>query len=263
MIWRSVVTLALAAAPLSAQQIPAGNVPASVQHAFNAKFPRISIGSWTENADHNFSAEFNRDGVNIRVTVSPSLGWLETATEMGAINLPEPVRRAILLSYKGFQFVTTWKVERSGAPATVFEVRLSKVGEQVTVRYEPSGTLFSKRGRVDPKPVVVVYDVADVWKGESYCLVQSPGCGTDTVIFRIARVPNDSTAFDISMSKVSGYEQTITNSLACTMDRKRDTLVCVARPGYWEFKAGKDSLSGGLTLDGDIAARRVALKRVP
>lgn len=188
-----------------------------------------------------------------------------TRTQIGAIELPEPVRKRILMAYKGYQFGETVRVDRPAPARRLFEVHLEKPGEKVVVTLDATGKELSRATKLASPPAPPAWPVTGTWHGEAVCLVDSPDCYDEVVVYRVApaTTSKDSTAFDIQMNRIANNIEAPRGLLACTLEHSRAMLLCVVRSGAWQFRVGRDSLVGDLTLDGGIAARHVRLKRQP
>ena len=185
------------------------------------------------------------------------------STEIGAIDLPAAVRRAVLTTFKGYQFVKTLRIDRTPGMPKQFEIHLERADDRVTAVYAESGVLVSKRVKTRPGPALPSADVAGTWRGMSACLPKFAPCDNESILYRITSIPTDSNGFNIAMARTDASGQVVNGDLACTLDRRRVVLVCIAKPGHWELWVTGDSLSGTLTLDGGLAARQVAAHRQP
>ncbi len=185
----------------------------------------------------------------------------QQSIEIAAIDLPEAVRHAIVATYKGYQFVETRRIDRGNKTRPLFEIHLQRPADRVTVVFSETGDVVSKKLVLRPGPPVPSSNVVGTWRGTSTCPPQYGSCDVDSVVYRIRTVPSDSNAFDIAMTRFSTPSDTIRGGLACTLDRHRVVLVCIAKPGYWELVVHGDTLSGTLTLDGGLAARQVTAHR--
>lgn len=250
------------ATPGRAQAIPEPQVPVAVRQSLLARFPRIQTAAWSVTADRSYVAEFQRGAAGMKVTFQPSGEWVESATEIGAITLPQPVQSAVLTSYRGYRFVDVARVDRAGFPTQLFEVHLDKAGETVIVRYQPDGAVQSAK-TVMPPPRPVLSPVG-TWRGESVCLPAAlPGCHDETVVYHVTALSTDATGFDIQVNRiVNGHEEDMAK-LACTLDRRVDALYCVMSQGKWTFQLRADSLLGQFALEDGRLGRRVAVRRQP
>ena len=131
----------------------------------------------------------------------------------------------------------------------------------MTVVFAETGEVVSKKLVLRPGPPVPSSNVVGTWRGISTCPPPYGACDVDSVVYRIRTVAADSDAFDLATVRSSPSGASVDGGLACTLDRHRIVLVCIAKPGYWEFVVHGDSLSGTLTLDGGLAARKVTAHR--
>lgn len=248
----------------AAQNIPAARVPAGVQRTLHGKFSASSAATWSMRPDSSFAATFMLNGASTRVSISPAGEWIETATEIGAISLPAPVRSTIIGSYRGFRFAETRRVVRAKAPLELFEVRLEKAEETRTVLFDASGKTFATRPVTSPVTAMrPIPSPAGTWRGSSLCLPGFPACHDETVVYRVTPVASDSNGFDMDASKIVNGTEDPMGKLVCTLDRGVTTLVCVIQAGVWRFKVSRDSLLGGLTATNGRQMRKVAVGRQP
>jgi len=176
--------LVAASAPIAAQKLAEAAVPAAVRQALTAKFSGTNAHTWTLRSDKSYVADFTRNGASVKASFAATGEWRETSTEIGAITMPEPVRTAVVKSYRGYRFAETRRIDRVAAPVTLYEVRLEKPDETVTVRYDGSGKLLSSGTKAAP-----VISLAGSWRGESICLPGHPACHDEVVVYRITAVP--------------------------------------------------------------------------
>jgi hypothetical protein len=251
---------AMAARAAAAQAVGVAQVPASVRQAFAAKFPTVHTAvAWKATPYQSWVADFNRMGADVKATFRPTGAWVESATEIGAITLPDVVRNAIVKDYRGYRFVETRRLDRAAPPALLFEIRLDRSGNFLTVRYEPGGRLSSTH-LTAAQPVV---SVAGTWRGESTCPATAINCHGETVVYHISPAGTDTSAFDAQTNRVvDGREESIAK-LPCTLDRARALLLCSPTNGAWEFQVRHDSLIGGLTSKDGTPASHVIVHRTP
>lgn len=254
----------LLATPLAAQRIAAGSVPAQVLHGLQARYSASGTVDWARGADRDFVATFVRSGQRMRGVFTAAGAWVETATEIGAITLPAAVRTAVLANYRGYQFTDVWRVERATAPTLLFEIRLDRPSDAVTVRYRADGRAFSTDVKTAPPPPPAPRIViAGEWRGTSACVNTSPDCHADSVVYRFTPVAVDSVGFDVQAFTIMGDREMPVSSLPCTLDRANAALYCSTGPTSWRFAVRHDSLIGGPTGTDHALLRRVAVRRVP
>ena len=132
----------LCARPIGAQQIANASVPAAVRQGLMSKYPGIEKAAWTL-AGADYVGVFRTSGAEVSAAFSPAGQWIESATQVGAITLPDTVKKLIIRAYKGYQFTDVRRLDRATKPAILFEVHLDKPGEAVTVVFEPNGSIFT------------------------------------------------------------------------------------------------------------------------
>ncbi len=126
------------------QPLPAGEVPAKVRDAFQAKFPGAGKVEWKLKRDKSYEAEFKRRGAEVAAKFDAKGTWLETETAIEQSALPQEVRATIAKGYKGYKVIETQKVERAGDKPMLFEVHLENAGEILKVQFERNGAVASK-----------------------------------------------------------------------------------------------------------------------
>jgi len=247
------------AGPAAAQSRQTSQVPATVQRAFLTKFPGIHAAAWTVATDRTYVAEFTHTSADVKATFRPSGEWVETATEIGAITLPEAVRTAIVGGYRGYRFAETRRLDRPTTPEQLFEVELEKPGQMLTLQFNANGTLFGTR-TVAP-PAGPILSATGTWRGESVCRNAQPACRDESVIYHIVPAVTDTAGFDVQMNRVVDGREVPVDKLACTLDRGRAALYCIEPHGIWHFQLSRDSLVGGLALQDGTAVRHIAVRR--
>ncbi len=106
--------IALASIPSAffGQQVSADKVPPIVRQACEAKFPRVRRVEWKLKSDHNYEAEFKRNGVEVAAKFDSTGKWLETETTIARRKLPTDVRATISKQFGGYKIIETQTVER-------------------------------------------------------------------------------------------------------------------------------------------------------
>jgi hypothetical protein len=251
----------LMAAPLAAQGAQAS--PAAVQ-ALHAKYPGVAPVRWKVAGKSGYVAEFTGNGRNIQAMFAAAGTWLESAVEIGAIELPAPVRTAVIRQFAGYQFADTRRVDRATPPLLLYQVRLERPGDIATVRYQADGTIYfrnvSQAQRSAATPMIAI---DGTWRGTSTCIAAGTDCRADEVVYRLTAVAGDTTAFDVQMAVITAAREAPMASLPCTLDRSHDALLCTAAHASWRFQVRHDSLIGGLAASDGTLTRRILLKRQP
>ena len=141
--------IALAAIPSTAlaQQLSADKVPPIVGQACEAKFPRVRKVEWKLKSDHNYEAEFKRNGVEVAAKFDSNGKWLETETTIARPKLPTDVRATISKQFGGYRIIETQTVERFDQKLLLYEVHLEDVKEVLKTLFEENGTLVSQSSK--------------------------------------------------------------------------------------------------------------------
>lgn len=253
------------APPAGAQSV----APAVVQQSLRAKYPGVESAKWTQGPDRSFSGTFRLGGANLVAKFTTAGQWIESATEIGAIMMPELVRTALVKGYRGFQVVDARRIDRATPPTPLFELHLARASDKATVQFESSGEVWAGRKparELEPEPAPTPASeltVLGTWRGESTCGTAYTACQADSVIYHFTAVAVDTAGFDVRMNRIVAGEEVPGGWLACTLDRGRAAVICIAQAGIWRFTLRHDSLVGGLALRDGTPVRRVAVHRQP
>jgi len=141
--------IALASIPSAAlgQQVSADAVPPVVRQACAAKFLRVGGVEWKLKSDHNYEAEFKRNGVEIAAKFDANGKWLETETTIARRKLPTNVRAAISKKFGEYKIIETQTVERFDQKLLLYEVHLEDAKEVLKTLFEENGTLVSQSSK--------------------------------------------------------------------------------------------------------------------
>jgi hypothetical protein len=127
--------------PVAAQLAPA-SVPPAVQQGLMQKYPGIERAAWSA-AGGSYVGVFRTSGAEVSAMFTVRGEWIESAMQIGAITLPDTVRKFIVHAYKGYRFGDVRRIDRARAPTTLYEVHLDKAGENVIVKFEANGKIFA------------------------------------------------------------------------------------------------------------------------
>jgi hypothetical protein len=117
---KSIILFALI--PLTPVAVCAQNTPPSaVVTAFNQKFQNVEELEWEMEKNGEWEAEFEQNEVDMSANFSAGGLWLETETEIKAVNLPIPVKAAL----KGKKVKEAAKIVRADG-STVYEAEVKK-----------------------------------------------------------------------------------------------------------------------------------------
>ncbi|HYX27674.1 MAG TPA: PepSY-like domain-containing protein [Pyrinomonadaceae bacterium] len=142
------LVLALACFPAAhAQQVLAEKVPSIVRQACEERFSPVRKVEWKLKSDHNYEAEFRRNGVEVAAKFDPSGKWLETETTIASTKLPSDVRATISKEFGGYKIIETQTVERLDQKLLLYEVHLENAKEVLKTLFEENGTLVSQSSK--------------------------------------------------------------------------------------------------------------------
>jgi len=130
-----------------AQQLSADKVPPVVRQAYEAKFSGVRRVEWKIKSDHNYEAEFKRNGVEVAAKFDADGKWLETETTIARAKLPADVRATISKKFGGYKVIETQSVERFDQKLLLYEVHLENVKEVLKTLFEENGTLLSQSSK--------------------------------------------------------------------------------------------------------------------
>jgi hypothetical protein len=130
-----------------AQQVSANSVPPVVRQACEEKFSRGRKVEWKLKSDHNYEAEFKRNGVEVAAKFDADGRWLETETTIARAKLPTDVRATISKKFGGYKIIETQTVERFDQKLLLYEVHLEAVKGVLKTLFEENGTLVSQSSR--------------------------------------------------------------------------------------------------------------------
>ena len=130
-----------------AQQVSADKLPVIVRQTCEAKFPRVRKVEWKLKSDHNYEAEFKRNGVEVAAKFDSNGKWLETETTIARRKLPTDVRAAISKKFGEHKIIETQTVERFDQKLLLYEVHLEDAKEVLKTLFEENGTLVSQSSK--------------------------------------------------------------------------------------------------------------------
>jgi len=102
---------------------------------------------WKLKSDHNYEAEFKRNGVEVAAKFDANGRWLETETTVTRAKLPVDVRTTISRQFGGYKIIETQTVERFDQKQLLYEVHLEDMKEVLKTLFEENGTLRSQSSK--------------------------------------------------------------------------------------------------------------------
>lgn len=112
--------------------------PKEVKEAFQTKYPGENDPDWEIDANGNYESHFKIDGIKYRADFSPAGEWIETETNIGKKDLPEPIRTAIKTNYGSEEITEIEKVD-SASKGLFYDVEFKQKGKNRDVEYRASG----------------------------------------------------------------------------------------------------------------------------
>ncbi|MEW5677000.1 PepSY-like domain-containing protein [Flavobacterium enshiense] len=143
-------TFILSAATAFAQKISEDKVPAEVLSSFKLKFPSSTAKEWEIEDDSEYEADFDWKGKKYSAKFDKSGEWLETETEIKAVELPKSVSGTIANEFTGFKIDEAEKAETANH-GIVYEVKLKKDNEVLEVKLSADGKVLEKKTKENEK----------------------------------------------------------------------------------------------------------------
>lgn len=106
---------------INAQDVPAKDVPQAVSSALTQQYATAKDLEWEKSGD-NYEAEFDIEGTEHTVLISPSGEILMTKSDVLLDGLPQPVKSALDQKYKDMPLDDMELIERDGK--TYYQVEL-------------------------------------------------------------------------------------------------------------------------------------------
>lgn len=129
-------------------QAYAQKVPASVQKAFDQKFPNTKGVKW-EKEKKSYEAEFMSNGKEVSAEFSPEGQWLQTEREIQINELPAAIQTAIKSKFAGYNLKEAEIVENKNGKN--YQVELLKGKEEIEAQFSENGTLLSQEKETKEK----------------------------------------------------------------------------------------------------------------
>lgn len=113
--------------------------PATVEKAFEQKFPNATNVHWGKENAKEWEAEFVLKGENISANFTSDGKWVETEKEIKATELPTAVAEAIKKQYPGWSITEADKTETE-KNGTIYEVAIKKGKDKKGVAFKENGS---------------------------------------------------------------------------------------------------------------------------
>lgn len=133
----------LIAPQANSQKLKSEKVPPGVKSAFTQHFPNAKKVKWSQEAEHEYEAEFINGQQEQSSNFDENGKWLETETEIEVDELPEAVSSAIGKQFSGARIKEPETAETPEA-GLVYEVELKFEGATYEVRCSRAGEILSK-----------------------------------------------------------------------------------------------------------------------
>ena len=116
----------------------AGNIPTTVQKAFEQKFPNATGVKWDKENAHEYEASFEWKGEKHSANFSDSGEWLETESSSTFSQLPDQVQTAFNASHKGATIKAVARIETAKG-VIKYEIEIKQGGKTVEFFYTADG----------------------------------------------------------------------------------------------------------------------------
>lgn len=102
------------------------------------------------------------------------------------------------------------------------------------------------------------------WTGESICVGSRPACTNESVVYKIAKPPDQARKVTIEADKIVDGQTVRMGSIDFKYDREVRTLIGQVPIGVWKLTVSGNSMEGTLTQTSDNSVvRRVKLVKEP
>ena len=147
--WRALAAAlitALCPTVLSAQQITASQVPASVKAGVQAKFPGAKVTEWKLKGK-DYEAEFTLNRIDIAAKFDATGKWLETETTIALLEVPPAVRDKFASHFAGYKVVETQSLQRGDGSGLIYEIHFENRKEVVKAQFAPDGKALERSAK--------------------------------------------------------------------------------------------------------------------
>ncbi len=141
-VLQNIKYLFIALIVFSCQNNAKGQVPESVQQAFEAKYPNENTPDWETDANGNFEAQFKKDGEKYRADFSPEGHWIETESSIKKDKLPKAIKEVIKAKYDD-EDITEVEFVKSATKGTFYDVEFKKKGKNMDVEFRANGEIIN------------------------------------------------------------------------------------------------------------------------
>ena len=126
---------------LYGQDIPEDRIPESVLSTFRTTYGTISDVSW-EREDDMFEAEFDLDGMEVSLLITPDGTIVATEQELPLSEIPASVRSAIQNLYPGASLEEGERITTH--EGMTYEVEIRSGGKEYELQFDEEGNLIGK-----------------------------------------------------------------------------------------------------------------------
>ena len=119
------------------------SIPVYTKTAFETKYPLAEDVEWEKEEDEEYEVEFEIDGKEMTSIFSSKGKWLETEFEIEENDIPENIKEAIKLKYRGYEIVEAEMIETPDMKE--FEIVLKDSQREREIVYNIDGVLLSEK----------------------------------------------------------------------------------------------------------------------
>jgi hypothetical protein len=99
------------------------------------------------------------------------------------------------------------------------------------------------------------------WRGDSICVARNTACHDETVVYRLADLPDKHGYVSVDADKIVNGSAINMGKLEFRYDQSQRMLVCEYSQGVWRFKLNAEVREGKLTRADGSEFRRVKLRK--
>ena len=126
--------------PVFAQKLSEEQVPPAVKEKFQEKYKEVKV-KWNKGDEGNFEGEFKQNKKKITVVFNTDGKWVETRTEVDYQQLPSDIITFVFEKYKGYEMITTEKVERANGLTYHLELEDNKAKKLAEITFDKNGIM--------------------------------------------------------------------------------------------------------------------------
>jgi hypothetical protein len=119
-------------------------VPAAVNSAFNAKYPKAEKVNWSLEKQGEYEAEFVLNGIESSANFDSKGQFIEFETEIKESELPQAIKATLAKDFAGYKIGDVAKSTNAKGIAN-FEMEASKNKDKYEISFDSNGKLLKKK----------------------------------------------------------------------------------------------------------------------